>query len=541
MKKLSRIQKLSLAFIVLASFLLYSCHKEEFEQEANAENHAGLVYDNDVELGKQIEDPYKIQNIQIAYQSLRDSGLLKTDYEIKPNYLYVRFLPRDTQDYNLLALKYKFELFNYPLDFELKNDVDYDYYHDKSVPADQITWQYTVIPIDQEIPAVKYEIMYECYIPEDDELKSTADRYINDLLVYESSRLTGTLGDNPEKPSMQKASWNYPSGVLTLYRYNSSGTMISGVGLREVKVRARRYTKIATIFTNSNGYYRFGKSYKYDVRYKIIFENKIGFKIRGNANFITTATHSLGRHSSSGVSQSIFKESNAWLYASINDAAWWYYLNYCDYFRISRPPSNLLIWAPRVSAGNTYGNAPMARQIGLSVSTLTDLVAIAGAAAISGGWSLAFSFCSPDIMIFGNYNKSSDLYTSVWHEMAHASHYSKAGKSFWLSFIGQTVLHIGYGNRYSSTTNIIGVGEMWAYFFEYVTTKAYWGQASFTTTQWFKPQIMKDLKEDEGFSVQQIFSGLSSSSSTHYRYKDYLINNYDKDEQVRRVFSRHGF
>ena len=112
-------------------------------------------------LGQKLNNPYSVENMNNTVQGLYGP----VDF-FDPTHYYVRFLPQDSLDYNILLSDPNLILFDYPLDYEITQYGDY--YHDPSIPEDEITWQYTVVPVNYQFPQMQYEILEECYIPYDD-------------------------------------------------------------------------------------------------------------------------------------------------------------------------------------------------------------------------------------------------------------------------------------------------------------------------------------------------------------------------------------
>lgn len=125
-------------------------------------------------LGEKLENPYSIANMEKAY-----ADLIKTraagDFKIETTDLYVRFLPKDSTELLELQKDTLLELFDYPLDYDI--EVEGTYYHDPSIPEGQITWLYTTVKPDYEFPAIQYEILEKCFIPNEDDLD---DEWIDD-------------------------------------------------------------------------------------------------------------------------------------------------------------------------------------------------------------------------------------------------------------------------------------------------------------------------------------------------------------------------
>ena len=124
--------------------------------------------------GQKLENPYSIVNMEKAY-----ADLIKTraagDFKIETTDLYVRFLPKDSVELLELQKDTLLDLFDYPLDYDI--EVEGTYYHDPSIPEGQITWLYTTVKPDYKFPAIQYEILEKCFIPNEDDLD---DEWIDD-------------------------------------------------------------------------------------------------------------------------------------------------------------------------------------------------------------------------------------------------------------------------------------------------------------------------------------------------------------------------
>lgn len=98
-----------------------------------------------------------------AYANLSaNSRMASGDFEITTTHYYIRFLPSDTVEVDLLTDDSALDLYDYPLDYEIAQGGDY--YHDPDLPADQVTWQYTVVPVDYQFPNVQYEIIDDLFM-----------------------------------------------------------------------------------------------------------------------------------------------------------------------------------------------------------------------------------------------------------------------------------------------------------------------------------------------------------------------------------------
>ncbi len=171
---------------------MIACQKEEYiplvEPDVATAVSISNKQDGRIQLGEQLENPYSVANMQKAYESLESSDKLKSSIlasiVIVPSHLYFRFLPTDTVELNILQNDSSLELFDYPLDYEITEDGSY--YQDPNITEDNITWQYTTVPVDYQFPNIKYEVIYNCFIPDEDEnKKSITEEKSNYLALLE--------------------------------------------------------------------------------------------------------------------------------------------------------------------------------------------------------------------------------------------------------------------------------------------------------------------------------------------------------------------
>jgi len=532
-------KKISLSFIILLFLIsINGCQKNEDQEpfvptvvETEKEPDGKIV------LGKKLENPYSVRNMQRAYNSLMEKeGLKSLTFDstiITVTDLYVRFLPDNAERLDALLEDPTLELFDFPLDYEILEEGVY--YHDPTIPFNEITWLYTSVKVDYDFPDVEKEILEECFIP-DEESKANDPELASFLrkLEIEAFRITGNLGDNFE--------WNEskakPGGDIKVTNTNNNNEPI---GVRKVKVRVHTFVKWDAAFTNLNGGYQMSKNFVTNVHYAVIYENETGFRIWGNLAFLLPATYNMGWHSSSGKSITFHTNSVAWLWSTVNNATHIYREVLCPYFGITKPPASLRLWTFRMGGGN-LGSAPMARQISMSPATLISLLTIYNIT----GLHTWITLCLPDIFILKNFTNTKEAYETVFHELAHASHYTKAGNSYWLNYITGIIGNGSsnpYGNGTGSKDGFIGVGEMWGYYFEYATVKQHFGSANldYTNAYWFKPKILQRLVELYGFTNQQIFNCLTPDVNTHTKLKNKIISNYGQATNVNEAFSYYGF
>lgn len=99
--------------------------------------------DKEMILGKKLQNPYTIENMKKALENVNASRSEKLSLKIEPNYLYVRFLPKNDDEYVLISRDKNLELYNYPLDYEIIQRGNK--YKDPSLKEDSYTWQYAAL------------------------------------------------------------------------------------------------------------------------------------------------------------------------------------------------------------------------------------------------------------------------------------------------------------------------------------------------------------------------------------------------------------
>ncbi|MDA3892677.1 MAG: hypothetical protein PF517_13520 [Salinivirgaceae bacterium] len=321
MKKIKPLVEILLFFTIV----LTSCEKEHFKSNHtfNQENSyfgsgKGLIV-----LGEKREDPYKLENMQKAYESLKsaESSSDKDKDKIKPTHKYIRFLPANETEWDILKSDTTLILYDFPLDYEIENMGTY--YHDPTLPETSITWQYCVVPIKYKIPKIHNELIYEVYIPEEDNSNKSSElnKVLNEL-EYESAKLTGNLPKNIEKTKGLFDKWT-PKGRIwvwddivgstttttqrfshyecydcntgdpidcdgndgpirkqeapidickrAVYTYTNTTTDGMYIPLNQVSVHARWFTNIKTDLTDENGNFETGQ-FLYEVNYAIKWE-----------------------------------------------------------------------------------------------------------------------------------------------------------------------------------------------------------------------------------------------------------------------------
>jgi hypothetical protein len=520
--------------LILLALALVSCSKEDMHnvRDINYDYGRDLKHEKIV-LGNRLDNPYKTENMARALKSLYPT---KADrVELKSTDLYVRFLPADQGQCDLLE-SMGLQLVDHPVDYDIV--VEGDWYHDPSVPEGDVTWQYAVVPADFQFPDVNYEIIDECYISENDPVSKSADYGIDwDAVERESYVLTGNSSMIPDQ--LTKASSRpVPSGRITVVDRHANGAKPFGVS--GVMVVCNSFVKFSTAYTDRDGYYSMEKAFSTDVRYRLVFKNEKGFGIGLNLILLPASVSTLGKAGPEGVTMTITEDSDEKLFKRcvVNNAAYDYYSRcVTGDMGIAAPPSDLRIWLfYNLEASSAvmlhHGTILESDLIGKYLGIYTDLIRV----------------FLPDITL-GVKGKDSyrDLYDTTCHELAHASHFTKAGRDFWNRYIfyimASYVATSGkmYGDGTGEDAGVCEVGEMWAYYLESKMYKDRYGGdfPSYGISFWFYPQIFRYMDE-RGVSCSEIFSVLGPGVESRSDLKAALLTAYPKRRTViEQVFGRY--
>lgn len=515
----------SFIFLFLINVNL-SCVKEHFDEPQfdfrlsvkSSQNESFAGRDGMMILGERLPNPYALTNMQMAYDSLMAANG-QTLTKLAPTELYVRFLPKDSTDLRILWEDDDLVLFDYPLDYEIETEGSY--YHDPDIPEDMPTWLYTAVPVDYVFPDVEYEILEECYIPDESKSRTSESSYVSaedlERMAYKLVGLEEQLQEEQDGDKTRLGK-NIPAGTFELVS-DSKGTIVP---IKGVMVVAHNFVKIATGYTTDYGNYVLSKSFWTRVRYLMVFENRCDFTMRYDYKFILPVACHFGGGPNSGIKRILTDKDVTWPLAVINNAVYDYY-EICRQKNIDSPPKNLKIWVFSSMSGSS---APMLNKVNVPIGV-----------AYNSFWSTFFIniFMKPvtDILLkiiddllclditFGiekiktNY---AELYSVAFHELSHASHFVQVGDEYWSDYIGYIVTYGAYGDGLGKNSGVCEVGEMWGYAMEQIHYYKNFKEeelsgnypASHDSSMWFKPQIYWDLVRDGFLDETQLFSYMTS-------------------------------
>ena len=518
--------------LMLMAILALSCSKDGLRTERGLDYTYGRhIPHNQIVLGDRLQNPYTTENMAKALQSLYPTRADRVD--VKTTNLYVRFLPDDQKQYDLLR-SMGLDLMDHPMDYDIL--VDGDWYHDPDVPEGDVTWQYAVVPRNFSFPDIRYEVLDECYIAENDP-GTRSDGIDWAAVEREAYVLTGNESrlSSPVTRSSEKVT---PSGRITIEDENYKGGQPFGVA--GVRVSCNSFVKTSHAYTDRDGYYQMDRSFASDIRYRLVFKNEKGFSIGFNLVLVPASVSTLGKSSPEGVNMTVTKDSEDKLYRRcvVNNAAY-DYISRCnsDDMGIDPPPSDLRLW---IFNGMEASSAVMLHHGAVLRNDLVE--------EYLGKFSRLIEYFLPDITIgTKGYDSYASIYSSTCHELAHASHFSKAGISYWnryILYIIESYVRTGgmtYGDGSGEDAGYCEIGEMWAYYLESKMYKERYGGSfpTFGTSYWFYPQIFRFL-DDRGLSQSKIFSVLKEDVTSRDELETALTLSFpNKREVIQQVFSRY--
>ena len=535
-------KKHSLRFLTLTliGILIYSCQNDDDFMKEDVSFIQQPKPENITKLGKKLENPFSVANMQRALDTILKEVKRSKSYkaksfqksaeqiEIKVTDLYVRFLPKDSLELNIIEKDTVLILYDHPLDYEIVEQGEY--YHDPELPDDQISWRYTVVKPDYEFPEVHYEVLSDLFIPENSEGYREEDSNLQGKSIYSKTSslasletvslyLTNNLSEE-EKASIEEdinqnpqakgdtvcvwfVCWNVPS------KWHPSGTIriedteLGWQPVQGAKVRARRWFTTKTSITDSDGYFRTG-SFRRPANYSIVWET-YQFSIREKLwkSFAQQAWVN-GPKIKAPWNMNLTKHSNNWFNATIFQAAYHYY--YQNIKGLKRPPTNSF-WKPQMKI-----RAHFEQNNEINGSHQKDL-------RIFGIFAR--------IHIYNPQNSSSSIYATTIHELAHASHW-ELRKNNW-----------NFGNTHTK------VKESWARGVEWELTRMkYTGY----TPPYFGDYtgVVQDLIDGKsgydqvsGYTIKQIENVLGNTSSWD-SWKNNLKNRYNNatENNLDAVFNR---
>ena len=523
----------TILFLLLSCTVLYSCMKEPLVEDIMKQSAAetpktrssGTEYET-------MPNPYALDVMQEVYDAYDGSTILE------PTDLYVRFLPQDSTQFRILHYDYGLELFDYPLDVVLEEG---ETYVDPTIQEGDFSWLYTTVKPDFEFPAgIQYEILEECYIPEEGESIDMTKGNPIDVENAAFERLGYAIEDSPDTKGA-----SVPQGTIRVYD-DFAGNLVPVKG---VKIRCHTIVKWGTGFTDENGNYTIDKKFLIGPHYAIVFENNKDFDIWGQYGPLAKANHNMGWHRKTGHSEDIYTNSDAWKWAAVNNAAYEYY-QMCEQTGITKPPAGLKIWVFKDWGASS---APMLRRI-------KDFIGYNGNIDplnffINAGYGIHatnivkyLKFLLPDITIGTSEANYKTVYYRVNHELSHASHCSTVGSEFWAKYVSYIMTYGAYGNGNGKNAELCGIGDMWGYSMGHLQEHNKYEDGidedypyTIPDGAWIKPGIFWELFRHNTLTPKQIYDCLIPEVETYEALVKELYRLYPaKADLIEQAFIDYG-
>jgi len=268
----------ALLFII---FAFMGCKKDDTPIKETNNNTGEYKYsysEGDLVIGKQLNNPYTISNMTIAYNKLTSEGIIPfVTPNIRVTHYYLRYSPSNIDEYEALKSNKNLVLYDYPLDFEITQGGNR--YHDNNLSNETPTYQYVVIKAGLSIPNTsQYQILSELYIPEEDTTLFGSNngnfKYI-ELLLDQAYVQTDNYSDTAKYYIDSKGSYYHPGGKILI----NDTRLNANIGLEGVEVRARRWFTTYIARPDFYGNYRMNGSFIRPCNYSLQFD-QMHFSVR---------------------------------------------------------------------------------------------------------------------------------------------------------------------------------------------------------------------------------------------------------------------
>ena len=442
-----------LGTVAIVSLLFAACREELLITEADTptqEQPIALKNGEATVLGKKLPNPYTVENMNKAYNKLH--GNSRTTQQLEASHRYVRFLPRTNEEVAELVADSTLSLYQHPLDYEVVSEGNY--YQDPDLPKGALMTFYTVVEANHRFHyQARHELLAELYLPDenDEELENEAYRQ---------------KGMKP-LPSSENARRYNPSGWIHV----EDNTLGRNVPLRNAHVRIKRLFRIENVRTNASGYWYSPKKYRGKVTVKVIFEHPyVDIRSTFFETFWPAREKAYSTQDKPRAARDVFRHgSKEWAWAMAFNGVMDYY-EYCRRNGITTPPSNLKMYVHRKNGNPSFnGSAPMFdkgfKYYNISWPRVRDWMT---GIALTGVSTIVMNLIKetlPDVII--NYNQNApdeaDFIETLYHELAHASHYAKVGNGFWSRYISYIINNGAYGDGTNKDAPLAGISEAWGF------------------------------------------------------------------------------
>jgi hypothetical protein len=442
-------------------------------------------------------------------------------------HIYVRYKPATIDEADELTSREDLVWQNFPFDYSA-GDVD-DEYKDPSLNENELPWLYTFYPVDNKITtSIQTEILDQLYITSESENELEEVAYI----------ISGNKEKESEDPetitgsNMRRAPEYRPRGVLKVHNTTTRTDEV----LKNAKIRIVDWFKVSEVYTNASGYFESGKLYRVKVDIYLLCTNS-KYTIYDNRS-------SLLFFAIPKIANEVYADPfNFTIYYSTATRLWALATMHNAYFRyatdavssgISAQPDGMRLWViSKDDEAGGVGACPMLHKgtfrLGMTNPEWGIAVNILGVSPALTMLQNSLKKYLPDMYLTWDATMNTeDIDNLVFHESAHASHYIKAGNTYWGIYVSDIITKLGYGRWDQANAEMISLSEGWASFVELHISALKYGVT---------PRILTRIEDNEGIELTEgrefirlsrgIFYDLMDNSSTttepYDLVKDYTI------------------
>jgi hypothetical protein len=428
-------------------------------------------------LGQQLPNPWTTENMHETAVSMGRENA----ENITTTHYYVRYNPKDYSEISTLEDK-GLILTDHPMDYEIIAIGELGY-RDPSISAELPTYQYAVIPVNTPIPnVVPYQILAELHLTEDNELIQAAfiHKGLAKLSQHVENTNTANRTSNCGNFFAELGRRRNPAGQLQVW--DNQFNRLEPV--KWVTVRATCWFHVVEVWTERDGTFRSPQSFDQCADIQIFFKNdRATFRgalramngmpvLRDNDYVVNHYSDEYCCGSLENINIQYWPNNGStiinemWVAASLMTGV----LDYYDYSSGFAPPANLNIWLTNWGLSNNAGGAaPMLGKIYLPWNTLGILNNVTfgfiAPSQLIGTTAImqVLQAKKPDIIIpWGFGARSDNMYEVFFHEVGHASHFKRAGESYWTNYVNYIIDNNGYGIRESNNSGRCAMAESWA-------------------------------------------------------------------------------
>lgn len=518
---------------------LFSC-SNEFVPDILIENK--ISTSEEIVLGEKRENPFSISKAR------------SVDSTVVPNYIYLKIRTNIVENVELIEAILG-DLNTVPLDYEV---IEGGCINTQNSGSDEFTpWFYSMTTIEKynEVKDLgETEVIDEMYISEEDFAKFTDIETENEKARF--------LWVNYKKVK--------PTGHVYFY----DEVKDCYVPLKGVKVTVRQWCHEKTVYTDETGYYNIGENFT--TCWQNTATVKVTFETKKDCIYpewsLVKATYNSGSKKVADL-----KDNDIYLAKNTTQNNYGILMNatkvYRDFAKADgvTEPENLKFWA----SSSVSGGVTLMRDViiadSASVGAIIGTIVTPGLGTVLGTiTSAALGAYFPDIIVSTkktNSSKTESITEIVFHEMAHASHYTGIGAgqiTYWnleyIKMLGGWIevlcndsspMEDCYNGGKSKQVCFI---ESWGYFYGYYLMRKYYQNYSIynyyermlETSENFLPYFYYDAFYDTSgiISVKQIFEpykyfSVQSIDSWFEKIKE-KYSNKDLQEKIEKIFEQHG-